>query len=401
MPMRYANDHPLRANPFFVLKYPRRRQPPRSPRAVFSSTFPPSQAPPLPLVGRGWGWGAQPTIQSPPMTDLSPTAGQHMTREIAEAPTVFAASVAQPVTLPGLSQLRALYTVARGSSDAAANILSYELMRETHLPVTSLPPSIFSLGQGVRLDQTAVLVVSQSGASDDLVRSARGAKAAGATVIALTNAPESPVEREARTTLRIGAGPELAVPATKSVVGAIAAGMALVSALTPAYAPRAAASAKAIAALSDGQLPQTRALLAALLRASHVYVIGRDTGYGAAQELALKLKECCALHAEAYSASEVLHGPLQLVTNPLLILILDTEQPEVQPSLDTAEARFAAEGGTVFRLRPSDAGVRDLTPAAAAAALLILAYPLVLKTALALGQDPDRPATLAKVTQTR
>ncbi len=335
------------------------------------------------------------------MTDLSPTAGQHMQREIAEAPGVFAAAVAQAVTLPDLTHLRAIYTVARGSSDAAANILSYELMRETHLPVTSLPPSIFSLGQGVRLTDSAVLVVSQSGASDDLVRSAQGARAVGATVLALTNAPASPVETEAQATLRIAAGPELAVPATKSVVGAIGGGMALLSALVPDYAPRAKASAETIANLSGKRLPQTRALLSALLRASHVYVIGRDTGFGAAQELALKLKECCALHAEAYSSSEVLHGPLQLVTNPLLILILDTEQPEVQDSLDTAEQRFKAAGGTTFRLRPSDAGAPNLTPAAAAAALLILTYPLALQTALALGHDPDSPTTLAKVTQTR
>ena len=335
------------------------------------------------------------------MTHLSPDAGQHMQREITEAPAVFAASVAQPVTLTDLPNLRAIYTVARGSSDAAANILAYELMRETHLPVTSLPPSIFSLGHGVRLQDSAVLVVSQSGASDDLVRSAHGAKAMGATVFALTNAPGSPVESEAHTTLKISAGPELAVPATKSVVGAIGAGMALLSALAPAYAPRAGASAQAIAALQGKQLPQQKALLAALLRASHVYVIGRDTGFGAAQELALKLKECCALHAEAYSSSEVLHGPLQLVTNPLLILILDTEQPDVQPSLDTAKARFESAGGTTFRLRPSDVGATNLTPAAAAAALLILTYPLALQTALALGHDPDRPATLSKVTQTR
>lgn len=335
------------------------------------------------------------------MNDLAPDAGHLMAAEIAEAPAVFAASVAQPVILPDLTGLRAIYTVARGSSDAAANILSYELMRETGLPVTSLPPSVFSLGHGVRLTGSAVLVVSQSGASDDLVRSAKGARAAGATVLALTNAPHSPVEAAADLTLRIGAGPELAVPATKSVVGAIGGGMAFLSALAPAYAPRAAASAKALAALHGQTLPQTRAILAALLRASHVYVIGRDTGFGAAQELALKLKECCALHAEAYSSSEVLHGPLQLVTNPLLILILDTEQPEVQDSLDTAETRFRAAGGTVFRLRASDAGATGLAPAAAAAALLCLAYPLALHTALALGHDPDRPATLSKVTQTR
>ena len=327
-------------------------------------------------------------------------AGHHMRAEIAEAPGVFARSALQAVSAPPLSNLRGIYTVARGSSDAAANILSYEVMRETGLPMTSLPPSVFSLGRGVTLTGSAVLVVSQSGASEDLVRSAKGAKSAGAKVLALINAPRSPVEAFSDTLIPIGAGPELAVPATKSVIGAIAAGMALLGSLVPDYAPRAAASASTIAAMSGKSLPQTPALLSALLRASHVYVIGRDTGYGAAQELALKIKECCALHAEAYSSSEVLHGPLQLVTNPLLILILDTEQPDVQDSLNTAEARFRGAGGTVFRLRPSDVGAKGLTPAAAAAALLYLTYPLALQTALSLGHDPDRPATLSKVTQT-
>ncbi|QYZ71848.1 SIS domain-containing protein [Neotabrizicola shimadae] len=323
-----------------------------------------------------------------------------MADEIAEAPAVFARAATQPVTGITLEGIRAIYTIARGSSDAAANILSYEVMRETGLPMTSLPPSVFSVGKGVAMAGALALVISQSGASDDLVRSAKGAREKGARVAAIVNAAGSKVQAEADMTLPIGAGPELAVPATKTVIGSIAAGMALLSHLVPAYAPRAAASAAVVAALAGRDHPQTRALVAALLRASHVYVIGRDTGYGAAQELALKLKETCALHAEAYSSSEVLHGPLQLATNPLLVLILDTESPEVQDSLNTAEARFRAVGAPVFRLRPSEAGATGLTPAAAAAALLYLAYPLVLATARALGHDPDRPETLSKVTQT-
>ena len=63
-------------------------------------------------------------------------------------------------------------------------------------------------------------------------------------------------------------------------------------------------------------------MVSGLLRAQSVYVIGRGAGLGAAQEVALKLKECCALRAEAYSASEVLHGPLQLVTKPLTVVIV-------------------------------------------------------------------------------
>ena len=328
-----------------------------------------------------------------------------MRAEIAECAAVFARALSTPID-PGrlarinLRQCRAIYTVARGSSDAAACILSYEFMRELAKPATSLPPSIFSLGRGVDLTGCLTLVVSQSGASEDLVRSGKGAKSAGATVVGIVNQPGSAIEAIADLTLPIAAGAELAVPATKSVIGSIAAGMALLAAVSPDYAGRATADAAQMAKVTTATLPNAAALVSALLRADHVYIIGRDTGFGAAQELALKLKETCALHAEAYSASEVLHGPLQLVTNPLLVIALDTGQPDVQASLDTAEARFRAAGGTVFRLRPADIGVSGLTPAAAAALLLCLTYPIVLATALALGHDPDRPATLSKVTQT-
>lgn len=335
-------------------------------------------------------------------------AGQHMRAEIAEAPGVFARTVAGAVSAEAraalgamdLSRTRAFYTIARGSSDAAANILSYEFMRETGRPMTSLPPSVFSLGRGVDMAGTVSIVVSQSGASEDLVRSARGARDSGGAVIGLVNQAGSAVAAAAHVTLPIGAGPEIAVPATKSVIGSVAAGMALLAVLETDYAARAAASAEVIAGLEGAVLPATKSLVSALLRAQHVYVIGRDTGFGAAQELALKMKETCALHAEAYSSSEVLHGPLQLVTKPLLVLILDTGQADVQASLDTAEARFRAAGGAVHRIRPSDVGAGVLTPSAAAALLLYLTYPLVLALALALGHDPDRPATLSKVTQT-
>ena len=334
--------------------------------------------------------------------------GQHMRAEIAEAPAVFAATLTNGLSAPARAALaamqpqtlRAFYSIARGSSDAAANILSYEVMRETGRPMTSLPPSVFSVGRGVDMAGTAAIVISQSGASEDLVRSATGVRDRGGAVIALVNQAGSAVQAAAHLTLPIGAGPELAVPATKSVIGSVAAGMAFLAALVPDYSPRALASARAMAAIDGKAHPQKAALLSALLRAQHVYVIGRDTGFGAAQELALKLKETCALHAEAYSSSEVLHGPLQLVTKPLLILILDTGQPDVQDSLDTAEVRFRAAGGDVFRLCPADVGATGLTPAAAAAVLLYLTYPLVLDLALALGFDPDRPATLSKVTQT-
>lgn len=328
--------------------------------------------------------------------------GRHMAAEIVEAPQVFGRAALAPIpasldtTLP-----RAIYTIARGSSDAAANILSYEFMRETGRPVTSLPPSIFSIGAGVALDDAMALIVSQSGASEDLVRAAHGAGEAGARVIAITNQPGSPVEAAASATIPIGAGPENAVPATKTVVGSVAAGLALLAALVPAYAPRLKASAATVARMGGQPHPGAGDLKAALAEARHVYVIGRDTGYGAAHEIALKIKETCAIHAEAYSASEVLHGPLQLATRRLTVVILDTGQPHIQDSLDTAEARLRDAGARVIRVGTAEVTSDPLTPGAAAALLLCQFYPVIREVAIALGADPDAPATLKKVTQTR
>ncbi|WP_371168968.1 SIS domain-containing protein [Aliiroseovarius sp. 2305UL8-7] len=325
--------------------------------------------------------------------------GQLMARESAEAMDVFCHAASQSVDAGALSGVRAIYTIARGSSDAAANILSYELMRELSVPVTSLPPSVFSLGGGVAMDGAGALVISQSGASDDLVRAAKGARASGACVMAITNQPDSPVENASQVTVAIGAGPELAVPATKTVIGSVAAGMAFLGGLVPDYQARAKASVDALKSVNTNH-PRAKAVQAALLRARNVYVIGRDTGYGAAHEVALKLKECCAIHAEAYSSSEVLHGPLQLATNPLMVLILDTGADHIQDSLNQAEARFKGVGCDVHRISPTDIGASGLTPAASAAALLAVMYPIILNTALALGLDPDAPETLSKVTQT-
>lgn len=328
------------------------------------------------------------------------TPGHHMAKESAEAMAVFRATAARVPQSGHLDGATAIYTVARGSSDAAANILSYEFMRELGIPATSLPPSVFSIGAGIALPQAVVLMVSQSGASDDLVQSAKGAKMRGAKVVAITNQPGSAIEQAADVTVPIGAGPELAVPATKTVVGSVAAGQALLASARPDYAARLENDLAHLAGIGLDH-PRASELQSALLRADHVYVIGRDTGFGAAHEVALKLKECCALHAEHYSASEVLHGPLQLATNPLLVLLLDTGAPEVQDSLDKAQSRFAAIGCTVIRISPADVGAGPLTPATAAALLFAMLYPVILRTALALGMNPDSPATLSKVTQTR
>ncbi len=335
------------------------------------------------------------------MAQTRPQKGRFMAAELKEAARVFCSAATQPAQtkITGIScqNTRAIYTIARGSSDAAANILSYEFMRELGIPVTSLPPSVYSVGEGVNMCNALGLVVSQSGASDDLVQAARGIRDHGGKVAAITNVANSAVETVADVTLPIAAGVERAVPATKTVIGSVGAGLALLAALKPAYSLRLKETVAQFMSVGDLPVDAHASLKSALLRARHVYVVGRDTGFGAADEVALKIKETCAIHAEAYSASEVLHGPLQLATNPLTVFVLDTGAPGTSESIENAMERFQKAGAEVH-LVCAHAG---LVPAAAAAGILRHLYPVILDVARELGLDPDAPSTLSKVTVTR
>ncbi len=323
--------------------------------------------------------------------------GAHMRRESAQSAAVLHQGLG--AILPQTpAKPQAIYTIARGSSDAAATILNYEFMRVLGVPATSLPPSVFSVGTGIEMTDDLVVTLSQSGASLDLVAATAGAAATGATTIAITNVDGSPVEGAATMRIPIDAGPELAVPATKSVVGAVAAGVALIGAIDPAYRAQIAGLVADNSPADFQNAHLSHDVVQPLVEAQHIFVVGRQAMFGAAQEIALKIKECCAIHAESYSASEVLHGPMQLANNGLLTLLLDDRSPELAAGLDLAEQKLRAAGSTVIRVTLE---VAETAPQAVKAALfLVHFYPQILQATLALGINPDAPSSLAKVTET-
>lgn len=325
--------------------------------------------------------------------------GAHMRAESAEAIDVLIKSLAPTnitKNLPSLPQ--AIYTIARGSSDAAATILNYEFMRVLGIPSTTLPPSVFSLGSGISFVNSWVVTISQSGASADLVAATKCASQQGATTIAITNVDNSPVQAAAKYRLPIDAGQERAIPATKSVVGSVGAGLALIAALNSDYRQE---LDKVSPNSFRGNFERnhiSKNVTQDLANVKHIYVVGRQSMFGAAQEIALKIKETCAVHAEAYSASEVLHGPMQLASNGLLTLLLDDNSPELSPGLDLAETQLLEAGSVVKRLTLT--GKQDVPQGLHAALFLVKFYPQILEAALLLGINPDVPSSLSKVTQT-
>jgi len=336
------------------------------------------------------------------MTDPTST---RMFAEAGEAGAVVARQIAaNRVALDQLgAELRAapptaVVTCARGSSDHAATYLKHLLEVRAATVVASATPSTASL-YGAAPARAGMLAIglSQSGKSPDLLAAMRAAAAGGARTLALVNVADSPLAALADTLLPLAAGPELSVAATKSYLATLAAALALTAAWT-----RDIDLQEALQRL-PGDLEAAWAcdwspLVAALADARGLYVIGRGPGFGPAQEIALKLKETCGLHAEAFSAAEVRHGPMALVGPDFPLLVLRQEDASAAAT-DALVADMRAQGAPVL------VAGRDLPlPAADPVAMPALAVQAFYRAANALslvrGHHPDRPPLLNKVTET-
>jgi glucosamine--fructose-6-phosphate aminotransferase (isomerizing) len=297
-------------------------------------------------------------------------------------------------------------TCARGSSDHAATYLKYLIETRIGLPVASAAPSVSSVYDAPVLPGRAlVIAISQSGRSPDLLATVAAYKQSGARVVVLVNDETSPLAATADHLLPLRAGPELSVAATKSYIASLAGAAALVA--------HWAGDDDLIAAL--GTLPGALArahdlapfgLVERLGKANNLFVIGRGYGFAVAQETALKLKETCGLHAEAYSAAEVRHGPMAIVGTGFPILAYAGSDASGE-SVREAAAEFAERGAQVALLDAlaSHDGVTlaELAGHPALEPLLMIQafYPEANALSLARGLNPDNPAHLRKVTQTR
>ena len=336
----------------------------------------------------------------------------HMAREVAEIPqaaarfldrsriAVVAAAAALRRKDPGL-----VVTVARGSSDHAATYLKYAIELEAGIPVASVGPSIASIyNRPLRLTGAACLGISQSGRSPDIVEMMRSAGAGGALSIAVTNHADSPMAQASAHCLPLQAGEERSVAATKTFVTSVLAGLSLLAEWREDDALRAA-----VAALPDAFAAAIaldwEPLSARLSRAPSAFVLGRGPGFATACEAALKFKETCGIHAESYSAAEVLHGPSAIVQAHFPVLALGVPDAALPQLCATAE-RLAAQGADVFLTGADVPGatrlpmVPDLHPLVAPLVTMAGFYAFIETLARRRGFDPDTPPHLRKVTET-
>lgn len=334
-----------------------------------------------------------------------------MAREAAEAAAVARRQIAR--CGDGFAELgarlrrrppRFVVTCARGSSDHAASYGKYLIETELGRAVASLGPSIASVYRRhpLALADSLFVAVSQSGKSPDLLQLTDAARAGGALVVGFVNDERAPLSSLCDVALPLCAGAETAVAATKSF---LASGLAFLQLV--AHWADDAALRDAVAELPEALDAASRLdwwpALAPLASATGLYVVGRGTGLGAALEIALKLKETCRLHAEAFSAAELWHGPLALVDRGFPVIAVGQDDDSAVTTR-AAIARLVELGADVRATIDAPGATRlpTLTAAPAIAPLCQVQsfYLAVHRLAAARRLDPDAPAHLRKVTET-
>ncbi|WP_404338441.1 SIS domain-containing protein [Sphingomonas sp. MMS12-HWE2-04] len=300
--------------------------------------------------------------------------------------------------------IRGVLTCARGSSDHAATFGKYLIETRLGILTTSAAPSVSSVyGASANLADMLAIGISQSGKSPDILATMRAAREGGARSLALVNTPELPLATESDAFFSLHAGPELSVAATKSYIASLAALLHLVGHWAEDTALLEALRG-APAQLEQAWAADWSPLVERLADARGLYVIGRGIGFGVAQEAALKFKETCGLHAEAFSAAEVRHGPMALV-GPGFPLLVFRQADETADGVDELVAEVLARGGEVIVSGGAVPGAVQLPhPSAHPAIEPMLQIQAFYRAANALslrrGLDPDHPPLLRKVTET-
>lgn len=297
----------------------------------------------------------------------------------------------------------AVITCGRGSSDHAATYGKYLIETLIGVPTASAALSVASLFSApLGAKGSLCIAISQSGRSPDLLRTVEAYKVSGAFVVALVNDDTSPLAALADEMLPLHAGPEKSVAATKSYITSLV-GLAALVAHWADDAPLVDALNHLPDALARAFALDWSTALPPLLAATNLFVIGRGYSFAVAQEAALKLKETSGLHAEAFSAAEVRHGPMAIVQKDFPILAFATSDTAGDDVRAVAQ-EFGAREATIALIDAANprSGLPTLRAHPIIEPILMIQsfYRFVNMLSLARGYDPDTPPHLKKVTQT-
>ncbi len=333
--------------------------------------------------------------------------------EIYEQPDTIAAALAanEDAVARAVAQMRRVGMVmiaARGSSDNAARYAQYVWGVRNRLAVGLTTPSLFSLyGQPPRLDNTAVVGISQSGESPDIVAVLAEARSQGCPTIAMTNVAKSPLAETADVVIDLNVGHEKAVAATKTFT----AQLAVISMISEKLDPAAGRLDDVIGAVREALAlrPEIRDIARQFAGIERAAVLGRGYHLATAFEWALKLQELSYVVAQPYSGADFLHGPIALVTPGYPVLGVVAEGPTSGEMANVLD-RCRSLGASVLAITNSDAVAREAehtirfassipewrSPIPATVLAQLFSYELTRSK----GLDTESPRGLRKVTKT-
>ncbi|TML28802.1 MAG: SIS domain-containing protein [Actinobacteria bacterium] len=305
-----------------------------------------------------------------------------------------------------------LLIVSRGSSSNVARYLQYLFGTANRLTVAFATPSLYTVYEAPpKLGPAAVIGISQSGASPDVVAVLDEAKRQGRPTLAITNNSRSPLAETADWVLPLHAGEERAVAATKTYLNSIAA-VALLSTVALGDKERLQALRAAPFAV-EKQIESTLGVAGRFDRYTDVEsgsVVTRGVNYGTAYEIALKIRELSGAPFEAFSSADLLHGPIAAVKRgrPAIVIApsgrtLDSMRDALEKIRERGaeliaisdDKEFLASAQTAFPLVP------DLPEWLSPLLTVVPGQVAAVQLAKLRGADIDSPIGLTKVTRTR
>ena len=317
-----------------------------------------------------------------------------------------------------LRQVRQVHIVACGTSYHAGLVARYQMEELAGIPCTVEVASEYRYRQPVVPPNTLFVAISQSGETADTLAAIRHARASGyLATLAICNVPESSIVREAGMILMTRAGMEIGVASTKAFTTQLVALQLLVLQLVQLHGS-ADREQLAVWISQLHQLParieqalqldeRIERLAAAFVEKHHALFLGRGSHYPIAMEGALKLKEISYIHAEAYPAGELKHGPLALVDHDMPVVAVAPNNVLLEKLISNIE-EVRARGGQMFVIADAEAlsslkerhgMVVELETGGPLLAPVVLTVPLQLlayHVAVLRGTDVDQPRNLAK-----
>ena len=344
---------------------------------------------------------------------VSKNYGEIMRSEIAQTPEVFQnlsnkiSDYQSLINQLNLSRIQSVILVARGTSDNAALFLKYLIETKVGIPCGLASPSVVTIYKSkLKLTNSLVIAVSQSGQSPDIISYTNAAKAGGAVTLSMTNDPSSPLAKATDLHLYIEAGVEKAVAATKSYSAQL-----LLSYIFVSIWVNEKIDLSKLIKETKVQVDNISVVEKVADDFDHkhgVTVMGRGFAYANAHEAALKIQETLKVPVASFSSADYLHGPISSLTqNSRVILLSPGSSADESISATVKKTREITNNiywiGTGFKKGGNEVligGSTGLGEAESVIADAVVLQQFAMLLAIKNGLNPDAPIGLLKVTQT-